>query len=128
MTVDSQPNDVQVQPALPGHVIGFADARVDCAAMKPALNQVGVADTAIAVLHGEDGVQRLEDLMGDSQWGESAEEVLKQGTIELRDGGNVVIVEVQNADEATAVAAIATQCGIRSIYHFGTLVDTRLTQ
>jgi hypothetical protein len=122
------PDDVQELPQLQGHTIGFVDTQAECEAMTLALNQAGFSNAAITVLHGEVEVPLLESLMDGSSWGESAEEVLKQGTLELRSGHSVVCIEVQNAEEAATVAAVSTQCGVRSIYHFGIMVDTRLTK
>lgn len=124
----AQPVDIQEMPKLQGHTIGFADTRVDCEAMTQALNKAGFSDAVITILHGAEEVPLLESLMDGSSWGESAEEVLKQGTLELRSGHSVVCIEVQNAHEAATVAAVSTQCGVHSIYHFGILVDTRLTK
>lgn len=124
----AQPEDVQELPKLQGHTIGFVDTRAECEAMTQALNKAGFSNAAITVLRGEEEVHLLESLMGGSSWGESAEEVLKQGTIELRSDHSVVCIEVQNADEAATVAEVSTQCGVHGIYHFGILVDTRLTR
>lgn len=124
----AQPEDVQKLPDLQGHTIGFVDTHAECEAMTQALNKAGFADTAITVFHGEEGVPLLESLMKGSSWGESAAEVLKQGTLELRSDHYVVCIEVKNAEEAATVAAVSTQCGVHSIYHFGVLVDTRLTR
>jgi hypothetical protein len=96
--------------------------------MTQALNKAGFADTSITVIHGEDEVSLLERLMNGSSWGESVEEVLKQGTLELRSNHYVVCIEVKDAEEADTVAAVSTQCGVHGIYHFGMLVDTRLTK
>lgn len=123
----AQPDDVQELPKLQGHTIGFVDTEAECETMIRALNKAGFSDATIMVMRGEDDVDRLESLMDGSSWGESAEEVLKQGTLELCSGHSVVCIEVQTADEASTVAAISTQCGVRSIYHFGIMVDTRLT-
>lgn len=96
--------------------------------MTRALNKAGFADAAITVFHGENEVHMLESLMDRSSRGESAEEVLKQGTLELHSDHYVVCLEVTDAEAADTVAAVSTQCGVRSIYHFGVLVDTRLTR
>jgi hypothetical protein len=62
-----------------------------------------------------------------SSWGESAAEVLKQGTLELQEGHSVVCVEVHTDEEAATVVAVSRIHGGYSIYHFGDLIDTRLT-
>lgn len=124
----AQQDDVRELPKLQGHTLGFVDTQAECEAMTQALNKAGFPEAKIIILHGEAEMHLLESLMDGSSWGESAEEVLKQGTIELHNGHFVVCIEVQNADEAATVAAISTQCGVRSVYHFGILVDTRLTR
>ena len=124
----AQQDEVQELPQLQGHTIGFVDTHAECEAMTRALNKAGFADAAITVFHGENEVHLLESLMDSSSWGESAEEVLKQGTLELHSDHYVVCLEVTDAEAADTVAAVSTQCGVRSIYHFGVLVDTRLTR
>lgn len=79
------------------------------------------------MFHGEEGLPLLESLLDTSLWGESAEAVLKQGRTELRDGHSVVCVRVVDADEAARVATVSLRHGGYSTYHFGVLVDTRLT-
>lgn len=128
MSTVAPPDDVQELPKLQGHTIGFVETHAECEAMIQALNKAGFSDATITVFHGAEEVPLLESLMDGSSWGESAEEVLKQGTLELRSGHFVVCIEVQNAEEADTVAAISTQCGVHGIYHFGVLVDTRLTK
>ncbi len=124
----AQPDDVQELPKLQGHTIGFVDTQVQCDATIQALDKAGFSYATITVFHGEEEVHLLESLMDGSSWGESAQEVLKQGTLELQSGHFVVCIEVQNADEADAVAAVSTRCGVHGIYHFGIMVDTRLTK
>lgn len=128
MSTVAQQDEVQELPKLQGHTIGFVDTHAECEAMTASLNEAGFADDAITVFHGEEDVPLLERLMGGSSWGESAEEVLKQGTLELHSDHYVVCIGVKNAEEADTVATISTQCGVRSIYYFGNLVDTRLTK
>ena len=117
----------EVIPRLQGHTVGFADSLGISEAMTLALNKAGFPDSCMVVLHGEEGIQLLEGILDGSSWGESAETLRKQGAIELGNGHCVVCVEVQSPEEADTVAAVSTRCGVRSIYHFGMLVDTRLT-
>ena len=124
----AQPDDVQELPQLQGHAIGFIDTQVECEVTSLALNQAGFADDVITVFHGDEDVPLLESLMSGSSWGESAEDVLKQGTLELHSDHYVVCIGVKNAEEADTVATVSTQCGVRSIYYFGNLIDTRLTR
>ncbi len=128
MSIVAQQDDVQVLPQLQGHTIGFIDTQAECEVTSLALNQAGFADDVITVFHGDEDVPLLKSLMGGSSWGESAEDVLKQGTLELHSDHYVVCIGVKNAEEADTVATISTQCGVRSIYYFGNLVDTRLTR
>ncbi len=127
MSINAISDDAQQVPVLKGHTIGFADTPAVCVAMEQALNKAGFPDARILMLHGAAEIPALERLMGGSSWGESAEKLLTQGTAELRSDHSVVCVEVQNVEQAATVAAISTQCGVRSIYHFGDFVDTQLT-
>jgi hypothetical protein len=111
-----------------GHTIGFVNTAAECAAMTQALNQAGVSDGCIHVWQGKEGLESLQGMLDGSLWGESAEEVLKQGTDELNGGHFVACIEIQSAREAATVAEISTQYGCHGIYHFGKLVDTRLTR
>ena len=124
LTHPTQENDVgNVQ----GHTIGFVDSFTDCQLMVRSLNQAGFDQDKIRVFHGVPGIAEWEQTMEGSQWGESAENALKEGLGELRLGHCVVLVEVKDAKQASAVAAISTQHGGHGVYHFGFLIDTRLT-
>ena len=118
----------QKLPELPGHAIGIFDSAVDGALVTDALNKAGFPMATILVFEGEDGIELMTRMMDGYQWGESTENFMKQCLSELQRGNRVVSVEVRNQSEAAAVAAIATPFGGRSVYHFGTVVDTRLTR
>ena len=127
--MSSAPHPVEAQepPTAPGHTIGFIETQIACEALLQSLKIEGFSDAQIMVLHGEAAIPLLESMLEGSLWGESAEEVLKQGTVELHGGQTVVCVEVQDAEEAATVAAVSTKHGGYSVYHFGLLIDTRLT-
>lgn len=127
MSINAILDVAQQMPVLKGHTVGFADTPAVFAAMTQALNKAGFSNARILVLHGAAEIPALERLLEGSSWGESAEKLLTQGRAELRRDHSVVCVEVQNAEQAATVAAVSTQCGVRSIYHFGAFVDTRLT-
>lgn len=127
MTTVPDSDDASALPDLQGHTVGFVDTLAACEAVTQALNTAGFPDATIKVLRGEEGLHLLERMVDASSWGESAEDVLKLGTVELRGGHSLVFVDVQNAEEAATVAEVSTQHGAHGIYHFGLLVDTRLT-
>ena len=127
MTLVPHSDDAPALPDLQGHTVGFVDTLAACEAVTQALNTAGLPIEKVKVLRGEEGLHLLERIMDASSWGESAEEVLKQGTVELSSGHSLIFVDVQNADEAATVAKVSTQHGAHGIYHFGLLVDTRLT-
>lgn len=124
---NTEPIDVPELPKLPGHTLGFIDSPAECAGLVQSLQLEGFTPEAILTFEGARGVERFEKLMQGSQWGESAESVLKQGTEELLADHCVFCVEVDGDEEAALVAEISTQLGGRSVTHFGALVDTRLT-
>ena len=127
MSLMTQPNEAQNLSDPRGHTVGFIDTSSACETMTQALKDAGFPDAKILVFYGEEGVHLLDRMMEGSLWGESAEEALRHGTAELRVGHAVVCVEVHGSEEAAIVAEISTQHGGHSIYHFGILVDTRLT-
>ncbi len=127
MTSVLHSDDAPALPELQGHTVAFVDTDAACDAVMRALNAAGFPNAKLQVLRGEDGLHLLERTAAASSWGEAAEEVLKQGEIELRGGHSLVFVEVQNAEEADTVAEVSTRHGAHGIYHFGLLVDTRLT-
>ncbi len=120
-------NDAPVLPDLQGHTVAFVDTDTACDAVIQALHTAGFPNDTIQVLRGEDGLHLLERIAQASSWGESAEDILKQGTAELHAGHSMVFVEVKNAREGDAVATLCTPHGAHGIYHFGLFVDTRLT-
>jgi hypothetical protein len=127
MTSTLNADDVLALPELQGHTVAFVDTDAACDAVMQALNVAGFPDAKLQVLWGEDGLHLMERIAKATSWGETSEEVMKQGETELRGGHSVVFVEVQNAEEAERVAEVSTPLGAHGIYHFGSLVDTRLT-
>jgi hypothetical protein len=127
MTSVVHPNDALALPTLRGHTVAFVDSNAACDAVMQALNAAGFPNGRLQVLWGEDGLHLLERITHASSWGETAEDVLQQGAIALENGHSLVFVEVQNAEEAATVVAVSSPHGAHSIYHFGSLIDTRLT-
>lgn len=124
---DAEPATVSELPKLPGHTLGYIDSPAERAGLVQSLQLEGFASEAILTFEGAEGVALLAQMMEGSQWGESAQKVLKKGTDELLAGHSVFCVKVAGDEEAALVAAISTQLGGRSVTHFGVLVDTRLT-
>lgn len=129
MSTASVPNsqDVSELPKLPGHTLGYIDSPAACAGLVQSLQLEGFEGEHIMTFQGPKGVELLTQLMNGSQWGESAETVLKQGTNELLAGHSIFCVKVDGDKEAALVAEISTQLGGRNVTHFGVLVDTRLS-
>ncbi len=115
-------------PQLPGHAIGFANTRSECDAIIHDLNYAGFPDSAIAVLSGKEGAQLLKRMMGKSLWGETSEEVMKQGIVEIDNGHFALIIDTEDRDEAMLAANIATKHGGHNFNHFGELTDERLSR
>lgn len=125
-------NDQQPTPSncdakdIRGHVMGIVDPAVRTVLMED-LSAIGMADDRILLLQGEEGLAQLRCMMDGSQWGESAEKFLDSATAELHAGMGVIAVQVTNVDEAVVVSSTAARHSVRNVYHFGHLVDTRLT-
>lgn len=118
----------QKLPELPGHAIAIFDAKSESTAVTDALASAGFPKSKILVFEGQDGIDLMTRMMDGFQWGESSEEFLKECLSELDRGNRIISVEVRNQSEAATVATTATNFGGRSVYHFGTVVDTRLTR
>ncbi len=118
----------QEMPELQGHTIGFIDTRTDCDAAILELNSAGFSDSTMSVLNGDHGIRLLTRMMSGSLWGETAEDLLKQGVIELSHGHFALIIEARDRDQALAVAAAAAKHSGHGFSYFGELTDERLTR
>lgn len=128
MTVQPLRDEEQDLPAPQGHAIGFADSQADCNAITAALNAAGFPDDNITVLSGEDGIHLFQRIMGGSLWGEAAESMMRDGTIELNRGHFALMIETEDRDTAVTAANIASHHGGHNFNHFGLLTDERLTR
>lgn len=128
MSQTPEPDYGQELPQLQGHAIGIVDSDEACSHLASALTAGGFSSDKVLIFQGEDGVELINRMMAGQTWGESSEHFLMQCLIELNQGHSVVSVEVEDEAEASAVAAIATQFGAHSMYHFGLLTDTQLTK
>jgi len=115
------------EPKPQGHVMGFVDTKVDLQSMMTALRQNGFPDQRFTILQGTKGLEEFETMMEGSQWGESAERFTAQGREELATEGILLRVEVRDDAEAARVTELLRPLGIRSVFHFGALIDTQLT-
>jgi hypothetical protein len=114
-------------PELKRHTIGIFDRPEACVQALRALNEAGFPDADTYVFYGAEGIQALQEVLNVNLWGESSEHLAKQCLSELEAGHAVMSVKTETDEEASTVAAVASQFGGRNIYHFGLLVDTRLT-
>lgn len=128
MSVKPLRDDHQQMPAPSGHAIGFVNTQAQCDAVTDALVDAGFPESSITVLGGDDGVHLLKRMMSGSLWGETAEDVAKQGAHELDHGHFVVVIETEDRDEAVIAANVATTKGGHGFNHFGILADERLTK
>ena len=120
--------DSKQDEVLPGHTLGVVDTPLACESVILALNEAGYPNSSIRVFYGTEGCEAFERRMEGWTWGESAEDCMKQCLAELWDGHCVLCIETNSRQEAARVAAIAGQFGVQNVYHFGLLVDTRLTE
>lgn len=123
-----EPDYGQDLPELRGHTIGVVDSPAAIEPIVEALGATGVDSSRILVFEGDEGIQLIDRMMVGCQWGESAEVFLKQARAELQDGHAIISIQVTDANEASMIATVATQFTGRSFYHFGELVDVRLTR
>jgi len=124
--INDDHDDLQDGPQ--GHAIGFVDSTSQCVNVVTALNAAGVSESSITVLKGEQGANRLKEMMKGSLWGESAEELQRQGLNELDHGHCVLVIEAEDLEKANLAAQIAVQARGYSFYHFRLMEDVRLTK
>ena len=67
-------------------------------------------------------------MMAGSLWGEAAEDLMKQGVIELTHGHFALTVEARDRNEALAIADASAKHGGHGFSYFGELTDERLTR
>ena len=118
----------QEMPELQGHTIGFVDTQTDCDAVIQELNSAGFSDSTMIVLNGDNGIRLLTRMMSGSLWGETAEDLLKQGVLELSHGHFALTIEARDRDQALAVANTSAKHGGHGFSYFGELTDERLTR
>jgi hypothetical protein len=128
MTVSPLVEHAQSLPEPQGHTFGFVDTQPECDAFIHELNTAGFPDSTIQVLNGDDGIQLLRRMMAGSLWGESAEELLKLGEIELSHGHRAIIIASSDRDQAMVVANLSANHGGHAFFYFGELADVRLTR
>jgi hypothetical protein len=127
MSTITHVNETAGLPNVQGHTIGFVDSWSACQAITDRLNEGGIDSDRVVAFQGNEGIAAWDRLLEGSRWGESVDDVLKEGLSELRLGHCVLLVEVGDDKEAALVASISTQHGGHGIHHFGLLIDTRLT-
>jgi len=128
MSVQPRVDHDQEMPAPQGRTIGFVETQAECDAVTHALNVAGFPDSALMVLHGEDGIHLFQRMMSGSLWGEETEDCLKQGMKEMSNGHYTLVIDTEDRDEALVAANIAAKHGGHGFSHFGMLADERLTR
>lgn len=121
------PHPEREHPTVRGHLIGITDSASVSDDVRSRLHQQGIDSDRVTILQGSSGLEVFDAMLAGSQWGEQAEKLRAQGQLELQDGHAVITIEVADAEEANEIAAALTPLGIRSLHHFGALIDTQLT-
>ena len=128
MSITSLLEHPQSLPIPKGHAIGIVDTQVNCDSIIRDLKDIDIPSSAVLVFGGESGKQLLLQMLKGQLWGEAAEDLLKQGTIELSRGHFVVMIEARDRDEAMTIANIAEKHGGHGFNYFGELTDEKLTR
>jgi len=126
MLSDADTNEGLPRPM--GHVIGLVESEDNCGQLTNDLIHSGVSSDRIMVLHGDDGLEQFQRMMLGSSWGETAQEMTREGEEELRDGGYVVWVKADNREEGLRIATAAKTRGGHAFSYFGELADERMTR
>ena len=105
--------------SLRSHLIGFAETHAECVAICRALSENGINDSRIRLLCGDSGIHLLIRMMGRSSWGDVADDVLRQGLIELDAGHWVLIIDAIDRQQAQTATEIASPIGGYGFTHIG---------
>jgi hypothetical protein len=103
------------------------DSTDDCENAVESLRANGFDGEHFEVLRGEQGVERFGQFMEGKQWGASAEDVYHDGLSALHDGSSLLFVEAPTREDAANITQLLKPHNAREVFHFGDLVDTRLT-
>ena len=128
MSVQPLVERAQQLPGPQGHAIGFFNTKADCDAFIQQLNAAGFSDSTLAVLDGADGIHLLNRMMAGSLWGETAEDIVRQATIELSYGHYALVIESPDREQAMSLATLSANEGGHAFYYFGEYTDERLTK
>lgn len=101
------------------HLIGFAETHGECIAICSALAENGIHDSRIRLLCGDSGIHLLIRMMCRSSWRDVADDVLRQGLIELDAGHWVLIIDVIDRHQAQTCTEIAAPIGGYGFTHLG---------
>src|SRR6476661_7612903 len=100
MTLKPTTDHGQVLAPPAGKVIGFIDSEPQFAAFTQALQAASYPDTAVTLLHGEEGIQLLERMCKNNFFfGDSEDEVIAQSKKELALGHYAIAVDVNDHDQ-----------------------------
>jgi hypothetical protein len=129
MTLKLTTDHGQVLAPPSGKVIGFIDDEQHFATLTQSLQAAGYADSAVTLLHGQEGIQLLERMWKHNFFfGDSEDEVIAQSRKELARGHYAIAVDVNDHDQAAQISTLAEPLGGRSFRYFGTWVNEQLTR
>lgn len=109
----------QQLPSEGNHLIGFAETHAECIAICTALTENGIHESRIRLLCGDSGIHLLIRMMRRSLWRDVADDVLRQGLIELDAGHWVLIIDVIDRHQAQDCTEIASPFGGYGFTHLG---------
>ncbi len=124
MSVEPTRDEGQKLPHPSGRVIGAVDTKAKLDDTVTALHTAGFEE--IEVLYGPDGIELMKRLRGLFFLGDEEASVIKRNISELERGHYIIAIHASRGDVKQA-AEIAASHGVRSLTHFGMLVNTRLT-
>ncbi|WP_397570696.1 hypothetical protein [Schlesneria sp. T3-172] len=118
----------QEMPDPKGHTIGFLSSEDVCDVVVEELIMAGISGSGILVLSGPTGTELFTRMMKGSLWGEAVEKMLKDGVLALEHGDVILVVAVEDREQALLVAKVAEEHGGRGFNYFGEWTDERLTR
>jgi len=111
-------------PSPKGRVVGAVNTK---AKLDDAVTELRTAGfETFEVFYGPDGIELMKRLRGKFFLGEDEEGVIERNIAELEQGHYIIAIH-SSSEGVKQVVEIASNHGVRSLTHFGSWVNTRLT-
>jgi hypothetical protein len=111
-----------------GHAIAYVDTQEQVEAILTILKQAGFDRERFLVLHGEEGIELVQQEDRKFYFGDGEDSLLDHALQELKGGNYLLSIGVEDRNEALRVLKLAEPAGARRFSYFGTWINERMTK